>query len=663
MSKNTGPIADQSAGIFEPAHRIISDPLVTNKFMAAWEVYVAQRLENDNADSLASLHDQSIHAHFSKGMTILDRVSHMDPRTASLQNIVDAEAGISAIFDRAGRIVAHNQSLQDLSPDAALFAHIAVDSEAKAQIARWTGSHKDGRTDFLFSPCTIGDETRRSCLLTVSLDVGFSSESSADQLYFVSSIDLRLDANAQSILRGQFEFSQSEVDIALKLTEGLTPGEISKARGVTLNTIRSQIKSVLAKSKTRSVPELVRFLSRFAVTYAADDDLRQTLAQSFEFSDAEIEVTLKLIAGATPTEISESRGVSLSTVRTQIRAVLAKTETRGVPDLVRFFSSIAAAQAGSDGPARLAPAKISANPNCRTGKITLRDGRTLAYCDQGDPQGIPVLFFHSIVCGGQLTDDAIETCVEAGYRIIAPSMPGYGLSSANATLSGLDLIEANAADAEELLRALSIDQALVMGHIVGTISAQGFAIRFPQMVRGLLFLGHATHFDERFYDDLPPTLRLLVKTMGRIPKLLPFIVKTHIGLLKTGDDEKLIKLIHNPCQVDQIALHRPDIFSVIVEGTRHCLMQGSDSYAQFYALSMQDWLPHATKVLAPVCILHGMQDTIIGLHHIEPYLTLKPDTKLVRIEDAGRYLPFSHWPQVMEQLIALDDQSILPTTK
>lgn len=658
MTKNTGPNDLHTEGVFDPAHRIIIDPMTTKNFMAAWEVYIEHRLKKDDAKSLASLHDQSIHAHFNQGMTILDRVSHMDPSTVTLQSIVDGETGISAIFDRAGRIVMHNQPLDVISPEVNSFSQLPIDEDAKSQILRWAGSHHNGRTDFLFSRCAIGDEARSSCMLTVSLDAGFSAGSDEDQLYFISSIDLRLDVRAQAVLQEQFEFSQAEVDIALKLTEGLTPAEISAARGVTINTVRTQIKSVQSKSATRSAPELVRFLSRFAATYATDENLHTILRDTFDFSEAEIAVALKLIAGATPSDISTARGVTLHTVRSQIRAVLAKTQTRSIPDLVRFFSGIAVGQnravkpAGKSGPPRMRP-KVLTNPNCRTGQITLSDGRTLAYLDQGDRHGIPVLFFHSIVCGGKLTDTAISECVEAGYRIIAPVMPGYGASSAHADLGGLDLIEGNARDARELLQALEIEQVLVMGHVVGTISAQGFAVQFPQMVRGLMFIGHATHFDERFYDDLPPALRFLTKTMARLPKLLPLIVKTHIGMLDTDDEEKLIKLIHNPGPIDQIALHRPDIFSVVIEGTRQCLLQGSDSYAQYYALSMQDWLPFAKQVSAPVCIMHGMQDTIIGLHHIEPYLALKPETKLVQIEDAGRYLPFSHWPQVLEQLIAL----------
>lgn len=657
MKKNSGPDSPQLDKIFDPANRIISDQGVTNNFMAAWETYLAPRLKSDDTNSLASLRDQSIHAHFDKGMTILDRIAHFDPQTDTLQSIVDGEAGISAIFDQAGRIIARNQSLTAISPEAEMFAQLAINESAKAQIAQWAGTHQTGRTDFLFSPCTISTETRRSCLLTVSLDAGFSPDTDAGQLYFVSSIDLRLDERAQAALREQFDFRQSEVEISLKLTEGLTPAEISATRGVTLNTIRTQIKAVLAKSDTRSVPELVRFLSRFAATYATDEGLHQILAETFDFSDAEIAVALKLIAGATPTEISEVRGVSTTTVRTQIRAVFAKTETRGVADLVRFFSSIAVGQARLEQPlghTGQSARAMSANPHCRTGQITLRDGRTLAYVDQGDAKGIPVLFFHSIVCGGQLTDDAIEACLEAGYRIIAPSMPGYGSSSPNADLSGLALIESNAHDAKELLHSLDIEQALVMGHVIGTISAQGFAVQYPEMVRGLLYVGHATHFDEKFYDDLPPTLRFLWKTVVRLPKLLPMIVKAHIGMVGTDNEDNLIRVIHNPGPADTVALHRPDVFWAVVEGTRHCLKQGPESYVQYHLLSIQDWLPFATQVSSPVCILHGMQDKMIGLHHIEPYLALKPDAKLVRIEDAGRYLPFSHWPQVLEQLIALD---------
>jgi pimeloyl-ACP methyl ester carboxylesterase len=61
-------------------------------------------------------------------------------------------------------------------------------------------------------------------------------------------------------------------------------------------------------------------------------------------------------------------------------------------------------------------------------RITLRDGRTLAYAEYGDPDGKPVFYFHGTP-GSRLEhhpDDAIAR--ERGVRIITADRPGYGHS-------------------------------------------------------------------------------------------------------------------------------------------------------------------------------------------------------------------------------------------
>src|SRR5207245_3394327 len=56
--------------------------------------------------------------------------------------------------------------------------------------------------------------------------------------------------------------------------------------------------------------------------------------------------------------------------------------------------------------------------------LRLKDGGRLAYCEYGDPSGIPVLFCHgwpSSRTMGELTDAAAR---ELGVRIISPDRPG-----------------------------------------------------------------------------------------------------------------------------------------------------------------------------------------------------------------------------------------------
>jgi pimeloyl-ACP methyl ester carboxylesterase len=62
--------------------------------------------------------------------------------------------------------------------------------------------------------------------------------------------------------------------------------------------------------------------------------------------------------------------------------------------------------------------------------LYLRDGRRLGYAEYGDPQGLPVFFFHGtpgsrFECGHA---DIADDFRRAGARLIAPDRPGIGLS-------------------------------------------------------------------------------------------------------------------------------------------------------------------------------------------------------------------------------------------
>lgn len=58
-------------------------------------------------------------------------------------------------------------------------------------------------------------------------------------------------------------------------------------------------------------------------------------AASHDLTQAEEEVLNLLLQGFRPAEIGATRGVAISTVRTQLKRLFAKTGTRGQTDLIR----------------------------------------------------------------------------------------------------------------------------------------------------------------------------------------------------------------------------------------------------------------------------------------------------------------------------------------
>jgi len=106
----------------------------------------------------------------------------------------------------------------------------------------------------------------------------------------------------------------------------------------------------------------------------------------------------------------------------------------------------------------------------------LADGETLAYIDTGNPAGPPVVLIHGY------TDNARDWVpllpyLSKRFRLILVDIRGHGKSSKpECCYNRLDF----AYDIKLLLDALSIRQADVVGHSLGSIIAQTFAEYWPE---------------------------------------------------------------------------------------------------------------------------------------------------------------------------------------
>jgi len=71
---------------------------------------------------------------------------------------------------------------------------------------------------------------------------------------------LRRQRPAQEVLRALYGLTPAECRVALLLADGLAPRKIADMVGVTDNTVRSQIKSIYAKTGVKRQAELIRLL-------------------------------------------------------------------------------------------------------------------------------------------------------------------------------------------------------------------------------------------------------------------------------------------------------------------------------------------------------------------------------------------------------------------
>jgi pimeloyl-ACP methyl ester carboxylesterase len=116
------------------------------------------------------------------------------------------------------------------------------------------------------------------------------------------------------------------------------------------------------------------------------------------------------------------------------------------------------------------------------------DGHS-AFCHTGDNAFDPALPTVVLVHGA-LNDHAvwapqIQALGARGFAVLAPDLPGHGLSSGPALRS----VEALADWLIALLDAAGIERALLAGHSMGSLAVLETAYRAPQRAAGLALLG------------------------------------------------------------------------------------------------------------------------------------------------------------------------------
>jgi len=119
------------------------------------------------------------------------------------------------------------------------------------------------------------------------------------------------------------------------------------------------------------------------------------------------------------------------------------------------------------------------------------DTLNLAYFDEGDPSGEPVLLIHGFASSKTVNwigPGWLKTLGDAGYRVIAIDNRGHGDSDKPHDTEAYTP-DKMAGDAVALLEHLGIPDAHVMGYSMGARISAFMALAAPQAVRSLVFGG------------------------------------------------------------------------------------------------------------------------------------------------------------------------------
>lgn len=137
--------------------------------------------------------------------------------------------------------------------------------------------------------------------------------------------------------------------------------------------------------------------------------------------------------------------------------------------------------------------------------VRVANGVRLQYARQGPAYGPAILFLHGY-SDSSLSFGRVMPLLPPEVRVIAPDLRGHGHSVRPAT--GYRMADF-AADVIAMMDILSIPDAVIVGHSMGSFVAQAVAERIPHRVTRLVLLASAARFDNPGLHDLQQEVEAL----------------------------------------------------------------------------------------------------------------------------------------------------------
>jgi pimeloyl-ACP methyl ester carboxylesterase len=239
-----------------------------------------------------------------------------------------------------------------------------------------------------------------------------------------------------------------------------------------------------------------------------------------------------------------------------------------------------------------------------------------------NPEGRPaVLLLHGLGADASSWTLQMPALTEAGFRPIAPDVPGFGASPYDG--HGWN-IKRMAAEMADLLQRLGSVPAHVVGLSMGGIIAQQFALDTPALIRKLVLVS-------TFAVLLPDALN------GWLYFLQRFILVNTLGL---------------SVQAQTVARHIfPDPDKAPFREMLVDTISRADPRAYRRAmtcLGLFNSVHHLGEIKAPTLVVTGEEDSTVPPDR--QYLLLKgiPDARQVRIPDAGHAAPIDQ-PEIFNR--------------
>jgi len=223
--------------------------------------------------------------------------------------------------------------------------------------------------------------------------------------------------------------------------------------------------------------------------------------------------------------------------------------------------------------------------------------------------GQPIIFLHGLGSTSSVWEPQFRALAD-GFMAMRYDLRGSGRSEHNAPLS----IESWGNDLLALMKARDIQKARFVGHSLGTLILQHFAVNHPEKVASLAFIG----------VNRAPTEQRRQAVRERVAKV------RENGIAPIADT--VVKGGLSPYSFE----HKPEVVGFVRE---LLLAQSREGYAACCEAMAASVAADISKIKCPVLVISGEDDTVSPPANGEAFAQELSNGAFVMIEQCGHWQP------------------------
>ncbi len=274
--------------------------------------------------------------------------------------------------------------------------------------------------------------------------------------------------------------------------------------------------------------------------------------------------------------------------------------------------------------------------------VNAGDGVRIWYSDSGG-SGAPIVVIHGGPGMDHLTLEADLAPLAAHHRMIEYDQRGGGRSTLPADSSLLSIAH-HVRDLEALRQHLGLTKMTLLAHSFGPAIAALYAIRYPEHVERMIFLGPIPPRKGKFFEEFGATLkeRLNAEQLKRADELQKSFA-TAPDIAAVCRDYWAIMTPPRLAKGTPVSVVKSDMCG----GPPNAIRFGSikTNPATFNSLGDWNWTADLSRVKVPTLVIHGEEDAI-PMKMVSEWVSAMPDARILRVAHAAHF-PHAEQPKVV----------------